>query len=368
LNSASADEPVQPQDAKKTVESPNSSQQQDSQQQDVLQESQQENPLDQENSQDSIFGGQDPNFDLAMIAAVTATEKWISPKRFQRKPQQQRSPPNKPTWKINYPPRFLADIGLHSLFITIQKQENFQGPWDSHTILTEMYPYLHARNHICDLVPVEWKTSPSTGYRDLKTTHLDSYTPPYIITQDKSNAFGVRFLTSIATASSLRSFLTLWPRLQNKEISLRQPEILPPTDLNFQSYQPDTAYLKAGWLFLSTEFVPILELQCNIILELYKIHPEYRWLHDPIKVVNGRASKIIDLSITDVSDAPIADAPCLWLLHHPDIPHTIIQPFLRNLFTREVINRPLSRPMIFMPYSFQATTKLVRTWNTLIPI
>jgi hypothetical protein len=63
-------------------ESPNSSQQPD-----ALPESQHQNPPAQENSQDSIFGGQDPTFDLAMIAAATATEKWISPTRFHCKAQ-----------------------------------------------------------------------------------------------------------------------------------------------------------------------------------------------------------------------------------------------------------------------------------------
>jgi hypothetical protein len=102
-------------------------------------------------------------------------------------------------------------------------------------------------------------------------------------------------------------------------------------------------------LFLSTAFVPNLELQGNLILELYKIHPEYRWLNNIIKIVQGCVNKIIDRFVTNVSDAPIFDAPCLWLIHHPDLPHTILQPFLCNLFT----HCPLGRPLSFMPYSFQ---------------
>jgi hypothetical protein len=76
-----------------------------------------------------------------------------------------------------------------------------------------MYPYLHVRNHICDLVPVEWQMSPSTRHLDLKTMHFYSYTPPYIISQDKANAFGFRFLTLVAITSSLCSLLEHWPRL-----------------------------------------------------------------------------------------------------------------------------------------------------------
>jgi hypothetical protein len=59
---------------------------------------------------------------------------------------------------------------------------------------------------------------------------------------------------------------------------------------------------------------------------------------------------------------------CLWIHVHLDIPDTLIQSFLRNLVSREIENRPLCRPLIFMPDSFQLETDLVNAWNKIIPI
>jgi hypothetical protein len=97
-------------------------------------------------------------------------------------------------------------------------------------------------------------------------------------------------------------------------------------------------------------------------------HSEYRWLNCPIRIIHGHISKIIDLSVTDVSGTPTLEAPCLWVFVHPDLPNTITQPFLRNLFSREITYRPLGRSLIFLPYSFQSKAKLVIKWNTLIQI
>jgi hypothetical protein len=169
----------------------------------------------------------------------------------------------------------LATIGLHSLFITIQKQANFDGNWNYHKILAEIDPLIHVRNHVCNLVQVEWRISPSNQQLELKSKNLEIKSPPYIISQDEEDAFCVRLLTSIATVSSLCSLLLLWPRMQTKQLYIQQPDISPPSDMNFQHFQPKSAYLKAGWLFLSSACVPNLELQDNITLELFKTHSEY---------------------------------------------------------------------------------------------
>jgi hypothetical protein len=195
------------------------------------------------------------------------------------------------------------------------------------------------------------------------TPNLDSLTPPYI--QIHSKTFGVRFLTSIATTTTFRSFCASWPRFYKKKLFISQPTIPLPHNLIFASYQPESAYIPAGWLFLSTSLVPILELQDNVTLEFLKINPEYCWMNDPIRILCGTATEVIDVS---VSNKIPGWANCLWIHVRPDIPDTLIRSFIRYLFSREVENRPLCRPLLFMPDSFLLENDLVAAWNKIIPI
>jgi hypothetical protein len=98
----------------------------------------------------------------------------------------------------------------------------------------------------------------------------------------------------------------------------------------------------------------MLELQDNITSEFLKSYPEYRWMNNSLRISRGYVAEIIDLSVTE---RPAIEAPSIWILIHPDFPNTIIQTFLRNLFSREISNCPLGCPLIFMPESFQASKK-----------
>jgi hypothetical protein len=264
---------------------------------------------------------------------------------------------------LTYLSRFLAAVGLHSLFLTFTYQPTFAGIWDPHLLLTELYPYIHTKNHICDIVPFKWHLSPLDGIVNMCTPHLDSQTPSCL--QIHSKAFGVRFLTSIATASAFRSFCESWPRFHRKQLFISQPTIPLPNNLASMPYQPESAYIPAGWFFLSTALVSILELQDNITLEFVKLHSEYCWMNDLIHVIRGTATEVIDVAISDKIPQL---ANCLWIHVHPDISDTLIQSFLRNLFSREIENRPLCRPLIFITDSFQLETALVTAWNRIIPI
>jgi hypothetical protein len=95
-----------------------------------------ENPYDPESSQDpaltmlrkvarheeALTALQEVSFEQALMETSTTT--WVTPPPYPRR----RRPPQTifDTWpKMKYPPHFLADIGLYSIFLVIHQLENY---------------------------------------------------------------------------------------------------------------------------------------------------------------------------------------------------------------------------------------------------
>jgi hypothetical protein len=305
---------------------------------------------------------EDKTFEQALMSAsnMWITPPTVSPRR--RKPKPKISDP----WSLSYPPRFLADIGLYSLFLVINFTEFFDGTVDLPAILKAMDPYIHAGHNVCWLVPLDWTLSPCNDMKDMKDTGITS--PTYFKKQPKSNAFGIRVITSYMTKQRFQEALHGWDRITRREphISIYQPQVHPPPDFKFRHYCDLEDYDRAGWLFLSSRKTSNLELQSIIILELFKIHPEWRWFNDPIRCVHDTVSEVIDLT-TRTSNTIPRSARCIWIAAHPDIPIGVLQSFLRNLFSREILNRPLCRPLLFIPNNF-TEAGFIDFWNKFVSL
>jgi hypothetical protein len=106
-------------------------------------------------------------------ALMSASNLWITPPMVSprhRKPKPKVSEP----WGLPFPPKCLADIGLYSLFMVINFTEFFDGTVDLPAFLKAINPCIHANNHVCWMVPLDWTLSPCDGLKEMKSADITS--------------------------------------------------------------------------------------------------------------------------------------------------------------------------------------------------
>jgi hypothetical protein len=150
----------------------------------------------------------------------------------------------------------------------------------------------------------------------------------------------IRITTPFSTASAIRLHLAagFQPRYRLK---VREPSIFSPLSVTYCPYHEATDYVRIGWFLFSTRHTCPVALEMEIILQLQTRRPEWRWHHRLVIVTPGEVSDPAQFYTTNA-------APCLRIFGPPDI-YATIDRLLREIFLRPIADRPMGRPLFYIP-------------------
>ena len=159
--------------------------------------------------------------------------------------------------------------------------------------------------------------------------------------------YHVRILTPLATKKEIQQ---LCPATRC-HATIFQPRDQPPDVLPCLRNKPTERFYPIGWLLFSSRHISLGELSSTLELYLHTAHPNWIWLPRILKVYRQTVATL---------DSPNdrTQTTALWIAICDPSLLVEIDKDLRTLFSKPTLDRPLGRPMHYIPRDLFSSTDI----------
>ena len=262
---------------------------------------------------------------------------------------------------IPYPSKILCSVGLFSQRLVLKPQLDVE---DKGYPVPEMFmgsliSALKADNKPCTFLSLT-DTSEAAPMCANTVSLPEQEKETYLkwFEHKKHPGWHVRIATSCESKTQLMK--TSGRRVTNvlyeNNLELFQPPISPPLTFSqtYRTFTDKEKFIKCGWLLFSPMKFPHIELRHILSLEMIFLHPEWIWF-----------TRILDVELDDVETRSSEEydwvkTPCWWITCPPLIAGEVDK-ILRIIFSRNRMDKPLCRDMMYISRDNKATPQ--EDWN-----